>query len=410
MLSARLGSALLSRTNSLIYQPTRSKWEKKIRVFVYPSLQERLEELDVTRDDPELYAPVNIGLPHINPSRREQLNHRLQYRKSLRQNPEIEKLSRSRKLAVDINKVREEWDSTSGPHHIRTLAEHYGIFRDLYGCAYFIPRVALRINYNFDDEMVSPVYRGNTIKPREASTCPTVQFKSEPNELWTLVLTNPDGNLLENKSECLHWFIGNIPGGDIASGEVICDYLQPFPPRGIGYQRLVFVLYKQDGRIDYSNYKKEEPCLSLKERSFSSLTFYRELQDVITPAGLSWFQSDWDSSLTNFFHHTLKMKEPVYEYEFPPLYLAPQKYFPLKRPFNSYMDLHRDPKEISKEILLQRLKKLNPLEREKPVLPFPGAIKFPKGLTNWEKKDFHRKNLGIGKYRDLYKGSNRPEV
>lgn len=32
---------------------------------------------------------------------------------------------------------------------------------------------------------------------------------------------------------------------------------------------------------------------------------YRELQDVLTPAGLAWFQADWDSSLTDFFHNTL---------------------------------------------------------------------------------------------------------
>ncbi|KAK8753963.1 hypothetical protein OTU49_004976, partial [Cherax quadricarinatus] len=161
--------------------------------------------------------------------------------------------------------------------------------------------------YDFDEETVTPVYRGNTVKPREAAKEPMVEFQSQPDDLWTLILTNPDGNLLENETECLHWFIGNIKGGDITTGEVICDYLQPFPPRGTGYHHLVFVLYKQDGYMDYSTYKKQQPCLSLKERTFSTLSFYRELQDNITPAGLSWFQSDWDSSLTDFFHHTLKM-------------------------------------------------------------------------------------------------------
>lgn len=33
--------------------------------------------------------------------------------------------------------------------------------------------------------------------------------------------------------------------------------------------------------------------------------FYRQFQDWITPAGLAFFQSDWDSSLTDFFHKTL---------------------------------------------------------------------------------------------------------
>ncbi|KAK8723935.1 hypothetical protein OTU49_011613, partial [Cherax quadricarinatus] len=249
------------------------------------------------------------------------------------------------------------WETFTGPHHIRTLAEHYGIFRDLYGNAYFIPSVILKIFYDFDEETVTPVYRGNTVKPREAAKEPMVEFQSQPDDLWTLILTNPDGNLLENETECLHWFI-----------------------------------------------------LSLKERTFSTLSFYRELQDNITPAGLSWFQSDWDSSLTDFFHHTLKMREPVYEYDFPKPYLAPQKYFPLRRQFNTYLDLHRDPKEINKEILLQRLKNLNPLEPEPPVLPFPGAQSIPKDLTTWERRDLKRKRLGVGKYRNLFRGSNRPNI
>lgn len=36
---------------------------------------------------------------------------------------------------------------------------------------------------------------------------PKVQFESSPDDLWTLILTNPDGNLYENDKECLHWFV-----------------------------------------------------------------------------------------------------------------------------------------------------------------------------------------------------------
>lgn len=54
-------------------------------------------------------------------------------------------------------------------------------------------------------------------------------------------------------------FRGNIPGNQLKSGEVICDYLQPFPMRGTGYHRCVFVLYKQDKKIDFSSLKKESP-------------------------------------------------------------------------------------------------------------------------------------------------------
>ena len=37
------------------------------------------------------------------------------------------------------------------------------------------------------------------------------------------------------------------------------DYMQPIPPRGAGFSRYIFVLYKQDEKIDFSEYKKEQP-------------------------------------------------------------------------------------------------------------------------------------------------------
>lgn len=45
--------------------------------------------------------------------------------------------------------------------------------------------------------------------------------------------------------------------------------------------------------------------IDLSKRSFNTLDFYRENQDFITPTGLCFFQSDWDPSLTNFYHKVL---------------------------------------------------------------------------------------------------------
>ena len=45
--------------------------------------------------------------------------------------------------------------------------------------------------------------------------------------------------------------------------------------------------------------------INLGDRTFQTKKFYRDLQDLITPAGVSFYQSDWDDSLTTFFHNTL---------------------------------------------------------------------------------------------------------
>uniref|UniRef100_T1GAU4 Uncharacterized protein n=1 Tax=Megaselia scalaris TaxID=36166 RepID=T1GAU4_MEGSC len=94
----------------------------------------------------------------------------------------------------------------------------------------------------------------------------------------------------------------NIPNGDVAKGETIASYVQPFPAKGLGYQRVVFTLYKQNAKVDFSSFKLADGENG-KERLFSTRNFYKQFQDEITPAGLSFFQSSWDKSLTKFYHN-----------------------------------------------------------------------------------------------------------
>lgn len=99
----------------------------------------------------------------------------------------------------------------------------------------------------------------------------------------------------------------NIPNGKVAEGEVLAEYLPPFPPKGVGYQRVVFVLYKQQSRLDLSSHKVDAKDYSnLEKRTFSTLDFYRQHQDELTPAGLAFYQTNWDESLTEFYHNVLR--------------------------------------------------------------------------------------------------------
>lgn len=112
--------------------------------------------------------------------------------------------------------MKRDWLQTSGQFHIRDLAHHYGVFEHLFGAAYFVPRVALDIRFEVaDSDALAPVFYGNTIRPSEAASAPLVRFDSTVNipgnergdSLWTLVLTNPDGNLEQEGKELVHWFV-----------------------------------------------------------------------------------------------------------------------------------------------------------------------------------------------------------
>lgn len=52
---------------------------------------------------------------------------------------------------------------------------------------------------------------------------------------------------------------GNVPGGAVQSGEELCHYLPPFPAKGTGFHRYVYVLFKQEGPIDFQRDARPSP-------------------------------------------------------------------------------------------------------------------------------------------------------
>lgn len=109
-------------------------------------------------------------------------------------------------MLIDLKKAKQVYLEQDGPNHIKTIADHYGVFEHLFGDAYFIPRVPLNIVFETDNLRL-PVYYGNTIKPKEANSEPEVHYAADDNTLWTLILTNPDGHFTENNAEYVHWFM-----------------------------------------------------------------------------------------------------------------------------------------------------------------------------------------------------------
>ncbi|EFX88649.1 hypothetical protein DAPPUDRAFT_41519 [Daphnia pulex] len=383
---------LLLKLQPVYIQPNRELRGKAPDVA--RTLKQRLEGTDMF--DPSLHFKVNIGLPHLKTSKAEENGPRLKMQQSIKKSAEASSIEE-----ISLKEIRKEWLKTAAPFQIKAIAEHYNIFKDLFGEAFFVPRIPISIGYQQTDGSTMPVYFGNQIKPYEAVLPPIVSYEADPSSLWTLVLTNPDGHLSEKDAEYVHWFIGNIPGNNIDKGDEVVSYLQPFPPRGTGSQRLVFVLYKQEKQIDFSSYQRTTPCLELTNRTFHMKRFYKEFQDYITPAGLSFFQSDWDISLTDFFHKTLNMKEPIYEFDFPEPYKKPPIWFPKKQPFNLYMDKHRDQKQISKELLLKRLKTVDPFKPKEPEYKYPNALPENNNLPSWLRVEIRKQRLKWGRYNDM---------
>ena len=112
--------------------------------------------------------------------------------------------------------VREEWIKSGEIFNdIFTAAELYGVYEDLFRHGYFHPCLALDVNYSSSDggdDLLTPVYRGNIVKPREASVAPEVRWSSGPEDVWCLAMTGPDTHLTEAGAEVVHWLVGTIRG------------------------------------------------------------------------------------------------------------------------------------------------------------------------------------------------------
>ncbi|KAH0535185.1 39S ribosomal protein L38, mitochondrial [Cotesia glomerata] len=363
------------------------------------TLKQRLEEM--RRTDPELDFKVDIGFKPIKLSRRETTTSYMEYVKEVRKNPELEKKSRRKELILDLEEIKKDWSITIAPYQIKTIAEHYNIFSDLFGDAYFYPSLPMDIKYDNNDEFIPTVHRGNLLKASDTQQVPKINYKAAPDSLWTLLLTTPDANFTSRELEYCHWFIGNIPGNNIDKGDLLIDYMRPIPPMGIGLCRYIFILYKQDKQIDFSEYHKEVPCLELEKRNWKTIDFYRKYQDIITPASLAFFQTEWDQSLQDFYHHTLKMKSPKFEYDFPPPYVRPQEWFPIRQPFNLYMDRYRDPKDINKDFLMKKLQKTHPFKGPERPLKYPRAYAFDRDMPSWLKLELSKEQLKQGRINDI---------
>ncbi|KAK9500449.1 hypothetical protein O3M35_001709 [Rhynocoris fuscipes] len=361
------------------------------------SLEERLNELNYK--DPALHYKVNIGFALDKTHRRDVAAEHGKLLKKNRRNEELEKLSRNNALIIPLEEVEEEWSKTAAPYHLKNVAEHYGVYEHLFGDAYFYPLVTMNIDFINGDKMV-PAYWGNVIKPEEAKSVPSVRFNSKPDSLWTLIMTTPDGHLSGENKEYCHWFVGNIKGNDINLGEVIMDYMQPLPLQGLGYLRYIFILYKQEEHIDYNELRNNTNTDSLDRRTFKTYEFYKKMQKKLTPAGLSFFTADWDDSVTNYFHKNLSSDSPKYTYDFPEHYYKKQIWFPLKQPFNLYLDRYRDQKEIAKEYLVKKLKNTDPFKAPPKPLLFPNAIPFKPGTPSWLKNEIRKERLGQARSKD----------
>ncbi|CAH8533682.1 unnamed protein product [Dicrocoelium dendriticum] len=236
-------------------------------------------------------------------------------------------------------------------------------------------------------------------------------------------------------NEYIHWIVSNLPSAantERVLGDEIVPYLPPLPYVGTGYHRYVFVLYQQNnGTVNLNDMKPELPYGELRvQRQFNTLEFYRRFESELTPAGLAFFQSSWDDSVRSYYRKILHAPEPIFELEWPDPAIPPQERYPVADTWNKprrhphglplvrerfgahndvsfdvYLDRYRDRKELSEELVRERLKtEGNPLDPDEPSrtrVKYPSAVPIPRGSPSWWVKQEQKRRLRLGRWRYL---------
>jgi len=144
---------------------------------------------------------------------------------------------------------------------------------------------------------------GNVLTPTQVKNQPVeISWKAEPNDLYTLILTDPDApSRKDPKSrEWEHWLVVNIPGNDISKGDVLAMYIGSGPPEGTGLHRYVYLVYKQPGKITDAEHGKLTDR-SMDNRGKWSAAKFAQKHKLGEPIAGNLYQAEFDDYVPELY-------------------------------------------------------------------------------------------------------------
>uniref|UniRef100_A0A034WW68 OV-16 antigen n=1 Tax=Bactrocera dorsalis TaxID=27457 RepID=A0A034WW68_BACDO len=137
--------------------------------------------------------------------------------------------------------------SANETNDVKTIFEQLEVVPDVVPSA---PNRFLKVTYANDLE----VKAGIELTPTQVKSQPVVEWEADQDLFYTLIMTDPDAPSRNAPKfrEFKHWLVGNIPNNDISKGEVLSAYVGSGPPKDSGLHRYVFLLYKQNGKLEFT--------------------------------------------------------------------------------------------------------------------------------------------------------------
>lgn len=156
--------------------------------------------------------------------------------------------------------------------------------------------VQLKFPHNNVDTWIEP---GTILSSNVTSKPPAfeiIEFKESVNDLYTILIVNPDTPDVENDSytTTLHYALKDIQLSNNDSivdvkkldqnpDSILIDYLPPVPEKNLGKQRFAVWVFRQDGKLSPDTLQRE----NFDIRKFVS-------ENKVSPVGAHVWRSTWD--------------------------------------------------------------------------------------------------------------------
>lgn len=159
------------------------------------------------------------------------------------------------------------------------------------------PKDTIKVSYPSGKSAES----GNTLTPTQVKDQPTVEWAADAGSFYTLVMTDPDAPSRKEPTfrEWHHWLVGNIPGNDVAKGEVLSEYVGSGPPPGTGLHRYVFLVYKQHGKLTF-----DEPRLTNRsgdKRGKFAIRAFAKKYKLGDPIAGNFYEAEYDDYVPELY-------------------------------------------------------------------------------------------------------------
>jgi len=113
------------------------------------------------------------------------------------------------------------------------------------------------------------------LKPSETQVEPKIKYDFNPNNLYTLVLYDPDAV----NGTHVHWIVTNIKN-NINNSKALLPYQGPAPPAKTGKHRYIFELYKQSEMLNVEPLGERSISINLLRNKLNLSNYISKIQFI----------------------------------------------------------------------------------------------------------------------------------